>query len=72
MIDFTAKQLSWIVISTAGIGGTGYLSMNQKIDELDKKVLVAVTQIDYAAKSMDKLEIQLSRIEQKLDDKKNK
>lgn len=72
MIDFTAKQLSWIIVSATGIGGTGYITMNQKIDELDKKVAVFNANLEHQNKSLDKLEIQLSRIEEKLDGRKTK
>lgn len=67
MIDFTAKQLSWIVLTATGIGGGGYLTMNSKVDELDKKVAVSVSQLEYTNKSMDRLEKQLNRIEEKID-----
>ena len=40
MVDFTAKQLSWIVISLAGIGGGGYLTMDSKIREVDNKLTI--------------------------------
>lgn len=42
-MEFTLKQLSWIVIGSLGIGGTGYLTMNEKIDALDKKLLLYTT-----------------------------
>jgi len=67
MIDFTSKQLSWLLISVTSIGGGGYMTMNTKVDDLDKKVAVTVSQLDYANKSMDRLEKQLNRIEEKID-----
>jgi hypothetical protein len=63
MIDFTAKQLSWIVITLAGVGGGGYLTMNTKVDEIDKKIAVTNTNLDY-------IQQQLSRIENKIDSNK--
>ena len=59
IMEFSLKQLSWIVIGALGIGGTGYLSMNSKIDDLDKRLAVVCNQ-------MDRMQIQLDRIEAKL------
>ena len=61
-MEFTLKQLSWIVIGSLGLGGTGYLTMNEKIDELDKKVAVIHANSNHQTKS-------LERIEQKLNSK---
>ena len=61
-MEFTLKQLSWIVIGSLGIGGSGYISMNSKIDELDKKIAVIHANSDHQSKS-------LERIEQKLNSK---
>lgn len=66
MIDFTSSQLSWIVVSMATIGGTGYLTMNQKIDDLDKKLAVVVNSSTYNEKAINELKIQLDRIETKV------
>lgn len=68
-MEFTIKQLSWIVIGSLGIGGTGYLTMNTKIDELDKRLSIVYTHMDYQTKMMDKFEKQLDRIEGKLEKK---
>ena len=68
-MEFTVKQLSWIVIGSLGIGGTGYLTMNTKIDELDKRLSIVYTHMDYQTKMMDKFEKQLDRIEGKLEKK---
>jgi hypothetical protein len=72
MIDFTTPQLSWIVVSAVTIGGGGYMSLNNKVDELDKKLAVSINTIENMDKGMDKLTIQLSRIEEKLDQQKSK
>lgn len=61
-MEFTLKQLSWVVIGSLGIGGSGYLTMNAKIDELDKKVAVIHANTDHQNKA-------LERIEQKLNNK---
>jgi hypothetical protein len=60
MIDFTAKQLSWIVISACGIGGTGYLTMDNKIKDVDNKVAISNVKLEEMSKM-------LVRIEDKLD-----
>ena len=67
MIDFTNKQLSWIVIGAITIGGGGYITMNQKVDEIDKKLAVAINSYDNTVKAMEKIERQLIRIEEKID-----
>ena len=56
MIDFTSKQLSWIVVSFAGIGGTGYLTLDQKVNEISTKVAVVNKQLDEAEKQMNRIE----------------
>lgn len=62
IMEFSLKQLSWIVIGALGIGGTGYMSMNSKIDDLDKRVAVVSNQMEHQNKM-------LERIEQKLEKK---
>ena len=69
MIDFTPAQLTWIMIGACSMGGTGYLTMNSKIDDLDKKVAVTVNTIEHTNKSLDELKIQLTRMEDKMDKK---
>jgi hypothetical protein len=58
-LEFTLKQLSWIVIGSLGIGGSGYLSMNGKIDELDKKIAVIHANSEHQTKSLDRIEQKL-------------
>ena len=65
MIDFTSKQLSWIVISACGIGGGGYLTMNEKVTEIDKKVAVVNKQLEESEKQMSRIENAILRIEEK-------
>ena len=67
MIDFTSKQLSWIVISLAGVGGGGYLTMNSKVDEIDKKLAMSIVSTENNIRQMEKIENHLIRIEEKLD-----
>lgn len=59
-MEFTLKQLSWIVIGSLGIGGTGYLSMNEKIDALDKKIAVIHANSDHQSKALERIETKLS------------
>jgi hypothetical protein len=59
-MEFTLKQLSWIVIGSLGLGGSGYMSMNSKIDDLDKKVAVIQTNSDYQSKSLERIEVKLN------------
>jgi hypothetical protein len=70
MIDFTSKQLSYIVLSIAGIGGGGYITMNAKVDEIDKKLAVFINSTENNIRQMDKIENHLVRIEEKLDKRK--
>ena len=65
IMEFSLKQLSWIVIGALGIGGTGYVSMNSKIDELSTTVAVVHNQVNNLTK-------QLDRIEEKLNNTKGK
>ena len=60
-MEFTLKQLSWIVIGSLGIGGTGYMSMNSKIDELSTKVAVVHVQVTSLTKQLDRIEEKLSK-----------
>jgi hypothetical protein len=59
-MEFTLKQLSWIVIGSLGIGGTGYLSMNEKIDQLDKKTAVIHTNTEHQTKALERIETKLN------------
>ena len=55
-MEFTLKQISWIVIGSLGIGGTGYMSMNSKLDELSTKVAVVHNQVNNLTKQLDRIE----------------
>jgi hypothetical protein len=69
MIDFNASQLTWIVIGACSMGGTGYLTMDGKMKELDTKVQISTVKIDDVKVSVEDLHKQLLRIEDKLDKK---
>lgn len=64
-MEFSLKQLSWIVIGALGIGGTGYMSMNSKIDQLDKQVAVIANQMDNQNKMLERIENKLNTIQGK-------
>jgi hypothetical protein len=59
-VEFTLKQISWIVIGSLGIGGSGYVSMNSKIDDLDKKIAVIHTNSDHQNKALERIETKLT------------
>ena len=67
MIDFTTSQLSWIVVGACTIGGTGYMTMNEKIDNLNQKVSVSNANQDNIIKNLDNYQKQMERIENKID-----
>lgn len=67
MIDFSSAQLTWIVIGACSMGGTGYLTMNSKVDDIDKKLAITINNSEHASKNMELMQQQLTRIEQKLD-----
>jgi hypothetical protein len=64
-MEFTLKQLSWIVIGSLGLGGTGYMSMNSKIDELSVKVAVVHNQMENQNKMLERIENKLNTIQGK-------
>jgi outer membrane murein-binding lipoprotein Lpp len=70
MIDFNTSQLTWIVVGALGMGGTGYVSINDKIDTLTTKVSVSNANMDHTVKSLDQLQKQMERIENKIDNEK--
>jgi cell division protein FtsL len=69
MIDFNASQLTWIVIGACSMGGTGYLTMDGKIKELDTKIEINTVKMDSVKTDVTELRKQLTRIEDKLDNK---
>ena len=69
MIDFNASQLTWIVIGACSMGGTGYLTMDGKMKELDTKIEISSVKMDNVKVDLATLHTQLTRIEDKLDKK---
>jgi hypothetical protein len=69
MIDFNSSQLTWILIGACSMGGTGYMTMDNKIQDLGTKVEVTSVKLDDMRVSMGDLQKQLTRMEDKLDKK---
>jgi hypothetical protein len=67
MIDFNASQLTWIVIGACSIGGTGYLTIDSKMKDLDTKVEVTQVKVKDTNERVQILQQQLTRMEDKLD-----
>ena len=65
IMEFSLKQLSWIVIGALGIGGTGYVSMNNKMDELDKRTAVMQSHMEHQNKMLDRIEEKLNTLQGK-------
>lgn len=70
MVDFTAKQLSWIVLTACGVGGGGYLTMDSKIKEVDNKLAISNVRQEVMNEKVAEIAKQLGRIEDKLDKRK--
>ena len=65
IMEFSLKQISWIVIGALGLGGTGYVSMNNKIDELDKRTAVMQSHMEHQNKMLDRIEEKLNTLQGK-------
>jgi hypothetical protein len=65
IMEFSLKQISWIVIGALGLGGTGYLSINSKIDELDKRTAVMQSHMEHQNKMLDRIEEKLNTLQGK-------
>lgn len=72
MVDFTSTQLSWILIGACSIGGTGYMTMDSKIIDLDKKVAVITVKAENSEKKLNEMSVQLTKIEDLLINQKQK
>lgn len=66
MIDFTSSQLSWILIGACSIGGTGYITVDNKIAQMDTKMAVVQTKAEASEKTLNEVKAQLDRVEQLL------
>jgi len=67
MIDFNASQLTWIVIGACSLGGTGYVTINSSMSELDKKIEISNVKVQHIDEKVSALQQQLDRIEAKMD-----
>ena len=72
MIDFSTQQLSWIVVGALSMGGTGYLALTKDIEEVKVKMAITHTNTENTMKSLNQLQTQLNRIEEKIDNKNSK
>ena len=63
MIDFSTTQISWILIGACSVGGTGYITMDGKMSEMDKKLAVVHTKVEASEKRLGEANAQLDRIE---------
>jgi Trk-type K+ transport system membrane component len=70
MIDFNAAQLTWIVLGACSMGGTGYLTMDSKMQALDKKIEINSVQLAAVTANLEDVKKLMVRIDDKLDRKK--
>lgn len=70
MIDFNTSQLTWIVIGACSVGGTGYLTLDSNFKEMKTKIEVMTVKAEQTNQKLEGLQKQLSRIEDKLDQRK--
>lgn len=66
MIDFNTSQLTWIVIGACSVGGTGYLNMDNNIQQINTKLEVTSQKLNDVERRMVDLQMQMNRIEDKL------
>ena len=69
MIDFSPAQLTWIVIGACSLGGTGYMTIDSRMQDMTTKVEVTNVKVAEMSDRVAELKAQLTRIEDKLDKK---
>jgi len=69
MIDFSPAQLTWIVIGACSLGGTGYLTIDNRMQDMTTKIEVTNIKVVEMSDKVAELKAQLTRIEDKLDKK---
>jgi len=69
MIDFSPAQLTWIVIGACSLGGTGYMTIDSRMQDMTTKVEVTNVKVVEMSDRVAELKAQLTRIEDKLDKK---
>lgn len=62
MIDFNTTQLTWILIGACSVGGTGYLSINNTVHDINTKLEVNNQQIDQNNKQIEKLIVKMEEL----------
>lgn len=72
MIDFTSTQLSWILIGACSVGGTGYMTIDNKIGSMDTKIAVIQTKSEFSEKKLQDMAVQLDRMEKLLTEQNSK
>lgn len=72
MIDFNTSQLTWILIGATSIGGTGYITMDNKIQTLSTKVEVTNKQLDHNNQQLEKLITKMEDLNKILADRTRK
>lgn len=69
MIDFNTSQLTWIVIGACSLGGTGYLSMNEQVQNINTKLEVTNKQIEHNNDQLAKLIVRMEELNKTLSEK---
>jgi septal ring factor EnvC (AmiA/AmiB activator) len=64
---FTTEQLTWVVVGACTLGGSGYLTVNSAISQLDKNISIANTTLNNQNQKLEILQAQLNRLEEKMD-----
>jgi prefoldin subunit 5 len=69
---FSTEQLTWIVVGACTLGGTGYMTVTSAINDLDKNIVVVNTTLNNTNQKIEVLQVQLTRLEEKLDQQNKK
>ncbi len=64
---FTTEQLTWVVVGACTLGGSGYLTVNSNLSQLDKNISIANTTLTNQNQKLEILQAQLNRLEEKMD-----
>jgi septal ring factor EnvC (AmiA/AmiB activator) len=64
---FTTEQLTWAVVGACTLGGSGYLTVNSNLSQLDKNISIANTTLTNQNQKLEILQAQLNRLEEKMD-----
>jgi prefoldin subunit 5 len=69
---FSTEQLTWIVVGACTLGGTGYMTVTAAINDLDKNIVVVNHTLTNTNQKIELLQVQLTRLEEKLDQQNKK